>query len=240
MQRESASSVIIAGAAGLRLRGVLAPVCNLLEKDAALFRISAVIERETCFWASSAPWPLVFCGEAFGVILSRIARQKTDYLSFMAGSSILLALASWTIIPRYHLIASEWSVLPVLSGILIAAGLSSAAGMISMYHAMRMGRHGLTWTIGQSALVVPFIMGITLWHDKKDTNHLIGVVMALAGITAMGKAQKDDGPAEGVHSVHGYRSRCWPFSCLVLSRRLPPFFALAPWQDAARLRVPCF
>jgi hypothetical protein len=48
---------------------------------------------------------------------------------------------------------------------MLAAGMINAWGVLTLQRAMRRGHHGVTWAIGQSAMVVPFLVGVLVFGD---------------------------------------------------------------------------
>lgn len=181
---------------------------------------------------------LLWCG--VGAVVSRVTRRGGDFVGFMAGSYVLAAVGAWVLFPRYGVLASGQAArLGLLACVLVPGGALSAAGMVAMNRAMRLGHHGATWTVGQSALVVPFSAGVLIWHDSAAAQNVCGVACVLAAIAALGMARKAE-PVEGPRASSGWL----PVALLVLALfGVQQTLATVPtrwagWTDSARLRAP--
>ena len=114
--------------------------------------------------AVGATWALV------GVIFSRAARNGMDFVSLMVVSSILTTLMSSVFFPDYDRLLNEPSrscfraAIPMLS-----TGLLMACGAVLLNKAMRLGHHGATWALAQSALIVPFLFGVIVWGTRSHS-----------------------------------------------------------------------
>ena len=93
-----------------------------------------------------------------GIVTSQIVKRDLDYLTYGIQSSLLACLGA-------ALFLTPWPV--VLAGVpprcaelilvLTVSGSFQALGFWWMQRAMRDGPHALIWTLGQMALVVPFL-----------------------------------------------------------------------------------
>ena len=181
---------------------------------------------------------LLWCG--VGAVVSRVTQRDVNFTGFMAGSYVLAAVGAWALFPRYGvLVSGQAARLGMLACVLVPGGALSAAAMVAMNQAMRLGHHGATWTVGQSALVVPFSAGVLIWHDSAAAWNICGVACVLAAIAALGLARRAQ-PAEGPRA-----SAAWlPVALLVLALLgVQQTLATVPsrwagWTDAARLRAP--
>jgi multidrug transporter EmrE-like cation transporter len=113
--------------------------------------------------------------------------------------------------------------------------------MTFMQQALRRGHHAATWTIGQSALIFPYLAGVALWSDPIAARKTAGVGLILVSLGALGLAKRragDNAPA-------ARRDYLWLTLAVLTMLGLGTHQALstwpshwAGWSDAARLRVP--
>lgn len=173
------------------------------------------------------------------VVISGVARKNADFLNFMAITFMLATSIAWILIPRYSQFSLDLPRLPDLVCLFLLAGAFTACGMVALYRAMTMGHHAATWTIGQSALVFPFVLGVLVWNDTASAVNISGVVAILMGIIAMGVAQRKDSSAAGTSA------RAWlvivllAFVLLGIQQTLTTIPSRwHGWTDSARLRIP--
>ncbi len=174
-----------------------------------------------------------------GIVFSKVAQKKADFVTFMTGSSLLMSLSAWCFIARHPLISHHLPRLSALIYVLITAGMIGACGMITLNWAMRIGHHGATWTIGQSALVIPFTTGVLIWHDKATIIHIFGIIAAISGIFFMGKAQREKGSTKSSLLSSWFVLALISFillGCQQMLTTIPSRWQL--WMDTARLRIP--
>lgn len=175
-----------------------------------------------------------------GVVVSRTAKRGEDFLIFMSFTSLLTASVAWIAIPRHYLLFAqrnaEW-VQPSL--LMLMAGLFSSLGMLAMQHGMRSGHHGATWTIGQSALVCPFVAGLLIWKDAVQLLNVVGVLAILCSIMLFGMSANRGGKVDGRVAVRWLSIALLALALLGTQQTLTTIPSRwAGWQDAARLRVP--
>ena len=175
-----------------------------------------------------------------GVIFSRVARSRQDFAGFMAFSSLVTAACAWLFLPDHAVLLKEgWTFGVRASLVMLLAGLCSAAGFVAMNRGMRAGHHGATWTIGQSALVIPFLVGVLLFSDRVYVRNAIGVGAILTAIAVFG------GKDETRTGAGNEASRWWlglallSLLCLGSNQTLTTLPSRwSGWEDTARLRVP--
>jgi len=183
---------------------------------------------------------LLWCG--IGVLISKVTSRGTDFPCFMAGSYVVTALLALVLFPRHTLLLTGpvprlWNTI----GVLLAAGLLSSTGLLLLNRAMALGPHGASWTIAQSALVVPFAVGVLLWHDQSTALNLCGVAAILGALIAFGMAR-----ARRDHDTHPESGKWFAFALATLAvfglqQTLMTIPSRWPdWSDAVRLRIPLF
>jgi uncharacterized membrane protein len=175
-----------------------------------------------------------------GVVFSRVTRRGEDFLSFLSCTSLLNVFVAWMVFPRHSLLFPlqeiEWLHSPLL---MFLAGIFSALGMTAMHHGMRTGHHGATWTIGQSALVFPFMIGILLWGDNVRITNLFGVVAILCAVMLFGMGHNRNSEYNR-HATGRWLSIALLSLVLIGTQQtlttIPSRWT--DWQDVAHIRVP--
>lgn len=177
-----------------------------------------------------------------GCIYSHVGRRNYDIVTYCLTSSAVSALCAWCVFVDYPVLLRG----PVPRAIpmtlcMLAVGLASGVAFLLITWAMRHGSHGVVWTLAQSAMVLPFIAGVILFHDACSMAQGLGVGAIALCILLLGLnlLRKGDALAEP------RRKRLW------FAAALAAFFLLGinltlstvpsrwiDWQDTARLRVP--
>ena len=180
------------------------------------------------------------CWCSVGVVFSRLAKNKIDSVSFMALSSIITTIVAFAILPKYDLLINEPSmdyyraVVPTLG-----VGIATVLGVIAMNKAMRMGHHGATWALVQSALIVPFLFGVIVWGDSITVLNIAGLIIILISIVLFGIAKQDN---ETNHNINNFKWILISLSCLLFFGTQQTLMTLPSrwknWSDVAALRVP--
>lgn len=177
-----------------------------------------------------------------GVIFSWVAKNKYDYLSLMTTSILISAVFAWITIPQYSVFFSDTDVprLTELSIIFVLSGVFAAFGMVCMNKGMRMGHHASTWTIGQSALALPFLTGVFIWNDIARIWNVIGVAAILSGIVLLGISKQEK--EEEITKQSGVPWLIIALGALFLLGIQQTLTTIPSrwegWSDIARLRVP--
>lgn len=101
-----------------------------------------------------------------GVLYSTVARKKLDFAAVMSVTTALNSLLCWLFFVDYEKMANQppGTVLR-LAGIMFMVGILASTAFIIMQRAMKDGHHGIIWTISQSAMILPFSVGILMFHE---------------------------------------------------------------------------
>lgn len=96
-----------------------------------------------------------------GIVQGEAARRRVDPMAFMTAGSVLAAVAAWACLADWPVLAAD----RVERGgalvlVMAASGVASACGMLALQKAMDAG--AAAWTVGQSAMAVPFLAGVLL------------------------------------------------------------------------------
>ncbi len=187
---------------------------------------------------------LLWAGVA--ALFSYVARHKKDPVAVIALASLVSVSVMWVACPDYgKLLAGEATRIGDLAIVMGIGGLCIGMGMIALPAAMHMGHHGATWTIGQSSLVMPVVVGLLVWGDQPAAHNLVGVAIVLAALVCLGIAkEKDPTPEEGDETPRHPR-KTW-FAVAILAflfigleqtiKTIPSTWT--DWEDVARLRAP--
>ncbi|MHC4872432.1 MAG: hypothetical protein ACYTFY_11360 [Planctomycetota bacterium] len=62
------------------------------------------------------------------------------------------------------------------------AGIASISGMLILQKAMRIGHNGILWALSQSAMVIPFFVGVLMFDEKVTLSTGIGITMIISSI----------------------------------------------------------
>ncbi len=180
-----------------------------------------------------------------GVMFSQIsARRLPAQLIYCLGCGFV-ALVGWIALV-------DWSVLlsgqmPKLGATIFwmtLAGFANIGGMSLMIHTMSLGHRGLTWAIGQSAMVVPFVASVLIWRDPVAPVGYMGMLCLLAALALISRRHKGTGEFARC-SKSAAADRHWllmAFLTLIvigLSQTSMTVTSRWPeWEDAANLRLP--
>ena len=173
-----------------------------------------------------------------GILFTRISKSQDHPLTYMASALFFTALWAWLFTANWYTLGS--GSIPALEAflpIIILAGALNSAYSIFMLYAMRRGHNAVTWTIGQSAMVVPFLASLVFWHDRVIWNGSLGVGIIFFSILILGFGRSRE-EKSGRDYVWLVLAIC-TFLCVGISQTL--FTIPSRWQgwtDAASLRIP--
>lgn len=177
-----------------------------------------------------------------GVIFSKIAKNSIDFINFMTCSTLITSITTWIILPKYHVLTTPPPQITALIIVMFLTGMISAFGMTAMHRGMQMGHHGVTWVIGQSALVIPFILGILIWGDKVRLINIIGLLAIITELILLGA-----GDNSGDQQTDKKNGGQWLLISLLslLFLGIQQTTSSIPsrwinWHDTANLRLPIY
>jgi len=187
---------------------------------------------------------ILFAGlmwSATGILFSIAARRAIRISTLMGCFAFFILPLAWLSIPRHDvLFSAPVADLKTLVMLTLAAGMSAGSGAICLQKAMRLSHHGAVWTIGQSALVCPFLAGILIFHEPFQLHRGGGVALLLASLVAFGAAH-----SSGPGKTENPNGKTWFYLALMALLGLGIGQALFTvpshydgWRDVARLRVP--
>ena len=141
-----------------------------------------------------------------GIVISYAARNKVN-IPYIQLSGTLLGMAiSITVLCLMGILGRE---APEISArtkwltacCLIAFGILNYFMFLAMGAAMRRGPNGIVWSIIQSGIIFPFLMGILVFHVTPTASRIGGMVLMVSSVIlfGLGKGKKEEakGPHEG-------------------------------------------
>ncbi len=178
---------------------------------------------------------------AMGVAFSTIAKKSMDFTAVMGLSTLLALLMAWSLVPDYQLLSAQpYDRLYAVAGVLIVSGFLSSLGLIAMQKGMQTGHNGIVWTIGQSALVAPYLAGVLIFQEPVTGLRITGMSLVLFSLVILGITQSSDRPSDQLKNRRqGYRFGLLAFAVLAIHQimaTLPSHWQ--NWADDAHLRVP--
>ncbi len=179
-----------------------------------------------------------------GSMLSYMARKGISVVTLLVPQILLSVVLASIFLPDYKALTTGHVVgLLPLAILLIGAGILNAAGILVLQAAMRAGHHGTAWSIGQSALVVPFLTGISCFHEPLPLGRILGVAAIITSLVAFGMAQeKQIGSSPAVTSSKSRRGFLLALAALFIFGIAQTIMSLPSHlpglTDTARLRVP--
>ncbi len=123
-----------------------------------------------------------------GVTMSAAARKKQnawDIMRLTSVCSLLCGIILLTVDPAM-ITSVSGEVLIKTSIALIGAGTVNILGVLIMHKAMLQGHNGTVWVICQSALVMPFLLGIVVFGEQVDALRISGISLILVGMVMSG------------------------------------------------------
>ena len=188
------------------------------------------------FWVfiTGVLWMLV------GILVSRITRLELDFVAIAAVSATVITVASWILFPDFAVLrVGTVPRIGMLTLVMLASGFFSPLGMLSLQKGMRTGNHGVVWTIGQSAMVIPFLFGVLIMRESVSLLQAAGMVAVVLAFLFFGREKAAQQKTNTATSGLWFWLAVLAFLLLGVQQTL----ATIPshwinWQDTAHLRRP--
>ncbi len=125
------------------------------------------------------------------VVVSRVSQRRLDIRCMQALAAVVMLLFNAVVllcregIP--HLETSGWLILAML----ITCGAGNYFMMDIVNYAMKRGNSGAVWGISQSAIILPFLMGMCFFHVAPTWPRITGIVIVLVSVALFGCARSD-------------------------------------------------
>lgn len=127
-----------------------------------------------------------------GVIFSKVADKGEDVISFTTVSAFFSVLFSLFFINWGTVFNTPTPRMGTLTGIMLAVGTLNMLGAYVLIIAMKKGHKGITWVIGQSAMMIPFLASVVIWGNAVAGSGILGIILIVTMIGIMGAFQKND------------------------------------------------
>jgi len=133
-----------------------------------------------------------------GIVFSYIARKSMKFASVIGVQAAWGVILSWILISNFKLLMTrEIPQIALLSVVLIGSGILCAAGMMIMQRALKIGHHGIVFTISQSAMIIPFLFGVIVLGERVDYLKWIGLFFVIFSFITFGSEQSTRTGTEG-------------------------------------------
>jgi drug/metabolite transporter (DMT)-like permease len=174
-----------------------------------------------------------------GVVLGVAVRRRYDVLSFITVAFVMSSICSWVLFLDWRLLLAGAVERPgALVLLLTAAGAAGGMGMFFLQRSMVAG--AAAWTVGQSALVIPFLAGSLFLGEPLRISGVLGVAAIVLSMIAFsrGNRQSQSGSDMGT-GQKWLRHALAAFLLLGAQQALSSVPSSWPgWTDSAGLRVP--
>lgn len=191
---------------------------------------------------TDSAWGILFTAavgllwSGIGVFHSRVGRRNWSIPLYYAYTGLFSCLLlAGTVVRWSVLFSGQMSRIPELVGVIAPAAVLNILAMMFLLAAMRSGHNGFSWTIGQSAMMIPFTASVVLWGDPTLPIHWAGVLLSLCALVLIG-LQKENAPEQSVSAKWIYLAFCGFLlngiaqTCHTIPSRW------AGWKDTANLR----
>ncbi len=138
---------------------------------------------------------LVIAGMGFvglGIVTSYCAANKINMAVVQLGQTLLCLAAGLAVMFFQKSADCPLSTQLITFASLFVSGVCNFCAFELLNRAMRTGPNGIIWSLGQSALVFPFIFGVVFFGEKATLLRLLGVGAIIISIIFFGKTQKDE------------------------------------------------
>jgi|GEM_PF-1117086 len=118
---------------------------------------------------------------------------------------------------------------------LLFAGFINCAGSLMLQRSMVYGRSGVTWAIGQSSLVVPFVAITLIFSEAWSPFRLTGTVFVLGGMATLG-LRKESGSETAPRPQYGIALALIAFAVLGAAQSMMSASSYLPYADSVGMR----
>jgi multidrug transporter EmrE-like cation transporter len=175
---------------------------------------------------------------AQGLVMSRIAEKGGNINRFYLLAFSTAAVGAWVFLVDWDVFrnALETSRQHVIIW-MVVAGVFNSVAQILFVQSMRLGPHGLTWGLMQTAMVIPFMAGIFIWNDAINRIGWAAPVCFLGAVAL--QVKKKSGNEKPLGSLHWMLSIAAAWAVMGLTQTfmgIPSRWV--DWSDDANIRIP--
>jgi uncharacterized membrane protein len=169
-----------------------------------------------------------------GIVLDFASKRKLSALTFITVATGISSVAAWAFLAKWPvLLAGEVERPAHLTLLLTVGGIAGAVGMLCLQKSMTAG--AAAWTVGQSAMVIPFLVGILFLGDDMRVCGGLGVAVIMCSLASF---YKEDRNSES-SGQPWLRFALIAFVFLGVQQTLSSIpSSWDGWSDTAELRVP--
>ena len=132
-------------------------------------------------------------------MMSMVARYRISVFLFYWIGNGIAAVIAWLAFPEWNALKTAYgTALVTLSGLIFLAGFVNVASQAMMVLTLKLGHNGISIAARNCAAVIPFLVGVFVWHNKVGIDRFIGLAMVLTGMafivlsrTGSGKTSRD-------------------------------------------------
>ena len=172
-----------------------------------------------------------------GIVLGYVSKRKFDVFTFITAATVLSSLGAWIFLANWSsIIAGECKETPNLLLVLTFAGVAGGLGMLYLQKSMTGG--AAAWTVGQSAMVLPFLAGTFFFEESMRLTGGVGVAIIIFSLVSFAKGSSDS-TADSKGEVPWLRFALIAFVLLGIQQTLSSVpSSWEGWSDSGGLRVP--
>ncbi|MBO5761411.1 MAG: hypothetical protein J6S53_07705 [Lentisphaeria bacterium] len=164
-----------------------------------------------------------------------------NIMMFMGGLSFLMTLLIFT--KTEDLLSGK---LPLPSAgytlFIFAASLTNIAGSFILQRSMIYGKSGVTWAVGQSAFILPFIAVTLIFSEPWNILKGLGTLSVLAGMIFFSVKTSPEAKTEALQTKKGIKLAFLAFFVLGTAQSMTSASSFFAYEDPAMLRpaIACF
>ncbi len=118
-----------------------------------------------------------------GIVMSFFSRSKVEIAQYFLTNYIFSGILAVLLYCDFGIVFSGQVMSPgKLCFFMIASGATNSVGMFMMQSAMKRGHNSVAWSIGQSALIIPFFTGVLIYNQGGTMMKFIGVGLIISGM----------------------------------------------------------
>lgn len=167
------------------------------------------------------------------------ARRRLDMLPLVAVVATTASLLSAALLLDWGelaLLGSQWPLILLMMGV----GMAGQSAMLMNGIAMRAApsRQSTTWTLLQSAMVLPFLSATVRWGENATAWQWLALPCLIAALGLLGPQRKNTPQSESAELGRWARTVALGFCLAGLCQAMAQEASLRGWEDPLDLRVP--
>lgn len=129
--------------------------------------------------------------------MSVVARHKISVFLFYWIGNTAAALIAWIFVPDWRSLRSlSFSALFPLLLLLTLAGFVNVASQAFMVLTLKLGHNGISIAVRNCAALIPFLIGVLVWHNEVGLLNIAGLLMLLGGLVMIALGNRSNGEAD--------------------------------------------